>query len=179
MKLATKAAIVIFLTSHAYILPNLVSAQELRFQFVLGGERGIRQACRSSNFSKYHVVNGQQCSSLKPKARKKADPIVKEIQELLNDLGYPAGKPDGFTGKNTNTALKNFMSDYGEIYDGKPSDNELAKLRGIKSGIIQKADNAQSGLSGEELVFYKYRNTDAMQFEDIFDVTRKHLQLFR
>ena len=71
------------------------------------------------------------------------------------------------------------MSDYGEIYDGKPSDNELAKLRGIKSGIIQKADNAQSGLSGEELVFYKYRNTDAMQFEDIFDVTRKHLQLFR
>ena len=179
MKLATKAAIAIIALSGAYTLPNIVSAQQLYFQFVLGGDKAMRRACRSSNYSANHIVNGEKCSTLRPRARKKADPIVKEIQQLLNDVGYPAGKPDGLAGKNTNTALTNFMRDYGEVYDGKPSDNELAKLRGVKSGIIQHANNAQPPLSGEELIFYKYKNTDAMQFEDIFDVTRKHLQIFR
>ena len=87
-----------------------------------------REWCRVRKYSKRSSVNGTDCSQYRPK-RSSADPIVKEIQSLLNDLGYPAGKPDGLYGKKTKNALQNFYKDRGDSYDGKADGNELEALR--------------------------------------------------
>ena len=55
--------------------------------------------------------------------------MVKEIQSLLNQLGFPARHFDGLYGKKTKNALNGFYGEYGGEYDGKADDNELADLR--------------------------------------------------
>lgn len=49
-------------------------------------------------------------------SRKSSGPgraVVKEMQGLLNKLGYDVGKPDGLAGKMTRTALSRFQKDFG------------------------------------------------------------------
>lgn len=91
------------------LLSHQAYAQEFRFQIVLGGDNAVKQACKSSNYNKYHVVNGQNCGKLKPKARKKADAVVLEIQKTLKNLGFDPGPLDGLSGKKTKNALKSAL----------------------------------------------------------------------
>ncbi len=54
---------------------------------------------------------------------------LKELQQNLNDLGYPSGKPDGIVGSATRGALRAFQLDHGLIPDGFPSPSVLAQAR--------------------------------------------------
>ena len=46
---------------------------------------------------------------------------VKEIQTLLNDLGYDAGRADGLMGRKTRKAIRTFQRDEGLPINGRPS----------------------------------------------------------
>jgi len=61
-----------------------------------------------------------------------ADARVKAVQEKLLDLGYNPGVADGLWGRNTQSALEQFMSSKGQSFDGTLDQNEL-KLLKIKS----------------------------------------------
>ena len=60
---------------------------------------------------------------------KNIDPAAKEIQSLLNQLGYPCGTADGIMGPKTREAIKRYQTDAGLPTDGKVSQELLAKLK--------------------------------------------------
>ncbi|MGH8556728.1 MAG: peptidoglycan-binding protein [Methylococcales bacterium] len=55
--------------------------------------------------------------------------LVKEIQSLLNKLGYEAGPVDGLTGKKTRSAIRKFQIESGMQVDGEASPKILLALR--------------------------------------------------
>ena len=135
-KLIISAAIA---ASSIAIVPEVAQAQNIRFQIIMGDENAVRRLCRQHRYSPYNIVNGRKCSEFKPKPKPKPDATVREIQSLLNELGYPAGAFDGLYGRKTGNALTEFMKDYGEVYDGKAGDEELAILRLAANGQIRKS----------------------------------------
>ena len=58
---------------------------------------------------------------------------VRELQERLNKLGFPAGPEDGIFGARTEAALKSFQDAAGREPDGMLSEEDWAD---IKSGAI-------------------------------------------
>lgn len=58
----------------------------------------------------------------------KADPVVREIQRKLNELGYDAGIEDGLMGKRTRAAISAFQLDSGLVADGKATPEILQLL---------------------------------------------------
>lgn len=55
--------------------------------------------------------------------------LVKEIQILLNELGFNVGAPDGIPGSRTKNAIKKFEKDNGYETTGQISVSLLAKLK--------------------------------------------------
>jgi len=58
---------------------------------------------------------------------------VLELQQALNDKGYPSGEPDGILGSNTRKAIRAYQKAEGLVADGFPSEQVLAAL-GVYSG---------------------------------------------
>lgn len=54
-----------------------------------------------------------------------------ELQELLNQLGLDAGKPDGIIGVNSRKAIREFQLNHDQPADGYPSNRLLDKVREI------------------------------------------------
>jgi membrane-bound lytic murein transglycosylase B len=70
------------------------------------------------------LQNGRDVSN-EPLSRDQA----KEMQRLLNALGFDAGKPDGLPGPQTRTAIRRFQDSLGRPSDGYPSPALLESLR--------------------------------------------------
>ncbi|WP_029654619.1 lytic murein transglycosylase [Marinobacter daepoensis] len=58
---------------------------------------------------------------------------VLELQQTLNDKGYPSGKPDGILGSNTRKAIRAYQKAEGLVADGFPSEQVLGAL-GVYTG---------------------------------------------
>lgn len=58
---------------------------------------------------------------------------VKELQALLNVLGYNAGPVDGIAGRGTRGALQDFQKDRGLLADGFPTRTALAAVKSAVS----------------------------------------------
>ena len=58
---------------------------------------------------------------------------IRELQQALNDKGYPSGEPDGILGSNTRKAIRAYQKAEGLVADGFPSEQVLAAL-GVYSG---------------------------------------------
>ena len=58
---------------------------------------------------------------------------VKNVQYLLNQLGFNAGKEDGLYGNTTKKALTAFYESQGGIFDGNINQNEISDLTSEKS----------------------------------------------
>lgn len=129
------------------------------------------------------LQKAQQAAEQKKKrksgGRAKADPVVKEIQSLLNQLGFPAGTADGLYGKKTKNALNGFYGEYGGEYDGKADDNELADLRLIASGT-QARLSTNSPIVSEDPTLLANTSTDfkVRMFEDIPYVAQEYATMF-
>ena len=50
---------------------------------------------------------------------------VKAIQTMLNELGYPSGRPDGAMGRKTRAAIRGYQRDQGLLTDGRASPQNL------------------------------------------------------
>ena len=57
-----------------------------------------------------------------------ADSRVKAVQEKLLELGYNPGVADGLWGRKTQSALEQFLSSKGQVFDGVLDENELKLL---------------------------------------------------
>lgn len=53
---------------------------------------------------------------------------LEDLQEILNQLGYNAGKPDGWFGKKTARAVMQFQKDNNLVVDGDPGKNTINKM---------------------------------------------------
>ena len=53
---------------------------------------------------------------------------VKNVQYLLNQLGFNAGKEDGLYGNTTKKALIAFYESQGRLFDGSINQNEISDL---------------------------------------------------
>ena len=54
---------------------------------------------------------------------------VEALQNQLNELGFPAGKPDGVFGSGTSSAVRKAQATYGLLADGYPTDALFTALR--------------------------------------------------
>ncbi|HEX9583914.1 MAG TPA: peptidoglycan-binding domain-containing protein [Gammaproteobacteria bacterium] len=76
--------------------------------------------------------------------------IVRDIQTMLNELGYNAGQPDGIYGPGTRNAIQTFQHDRGLPVDGKPDYNTAMSLRiALEAGHrVKAAPSAQAHAFG-------------------------------
>lgn len=70
------------------------------------------------------IVNGRDADH-EPLSRED----VKEIQQLLNRLGFDAGSEDGYAGSRTRTAIRNFQQEHSLPPDGYTSPELLQRLQ--------------------------------------------------
>ena len=57
-----------------------------------------------------------------------ADSRVKAVQEKLSELGYHPGVADGLWGRKTQSALEQYLSSKGQVFDGLLDENEFKLL---------------------------------------------------
>ena len=57
-----------------------------------------------------------------------SSPEVKNVQYLLNQIGFNAGKEDGLYGNTTKKALVDFYASQGKTFDGSADQNEVSDL---------------------------------------------------
>ena len=69
---------------------------------------------------------------------------VRQIQLLLDYLGYSPGDADGIAGKNTRTAVAKFQADYGLTADGDPGAATQKMLIGAIAGTAEKVGRVES-----------------------------------
>ena len=69
---------------------------------------------------------------------------VRQIQLLLDYLGYSPGDADGIAGKNTRAAVANFQADYGLTADGDPGAATQKMLIGAIAGTAEKVERVES-----------------------------------
>ena len=69
---------------------------------------------------------------------------VRQIQLLLDYLGYSPGDADGIAGKNTRAAVAEFQADYGLTADGDPGAATQKMLIGAIAGTAEKVERVES-----------------------------------
>lgn len=69
---------------------------------------------------------------------------VRQIQLLLDYLGYSPGDADGIAGKNTRAAVAKFQADYGLTADGDPGAMTQKMLIGAIAGTAEKVGRVES-----------------------------------
>ena len=130
------------------LLPHLKLADHLKAKLVLPSDyRGpaflafnnyqvIKRWNNSTNYAigvgylAQRIIKEPELTKKQPKDDKGlSKEQVKQIQSLLNQLGFNAGKPDGIAGSNTRSALRAFQSARKLPADGFPSRRMLEHLR--------------------------------------------------
>lgn len=164
-----------------HVAPMPVDAQELRFQIVIGGKQAVKKACQSSNYSKYHVVNGTSCAEFKPK-KKKINQSVLDLQRLLTELGYDPGPTDGLAGKKTRNAAQKAFEDRGLSFSGRLDAASLKALRDADAkrvathneGVWFTEENAIQGCErGGCIIFYCGAESLQAKFEVPYEYAGK------
>lgn len=84
---------------------------------------------------------------------------VRQIQLLLDYLGYSPGDADGIAGKNTRTATARFQADYGLTADGDPGAATQKMLIGAIAGTAEKVEQpeapvTETGTFWDEIRFF-------------------------
>ena len=69
---------------------------------------------------------------------------TRQIQNLLDYLGYEPGVIDGVMGRNTQAAVRRFQADYGLTADGDPGAATQKMLIGAIAGTAVKAEKPES-----------------------------------
>ena len=86
------------------------------------------------------------------KSKPPKDALVMSVQVELTRLGFDPGPIDGYFGRNTETAIKDFQSHSGLPLDGKPSRALLQSLKTYNSQqptSVASANKQAAGPSGE------------------------------
>ena len=137
---------------------------------------GRRVASASTTKSSTPTYNGESFADFHSDWWMKKGNDVKEIQQLLNDLGYKAGKADGVFGQNTLDAVRKYqeandISRNGGTYYGVPGPQTVRSLRevakehrsGLPSGILKRGDRGNEVRKVQQALtrVHFYPNKDA------------------
>lgn len=83
---------------------------------------------------------------------------TRQVQNLLDYLGYPVGAPDGITGSQTRQAVKLFQAAEGLKADGDPGqETQTALLAAVAAGRMYtpaKVENAETGTFWGEIRYF-------------------------
>lgn len=84
---------------------------------------------------------------------------TKQVQDLLDYLGYPVGAPDGITGSQTRQAVMLFQTAEGLKADGDPGqETQTALLAAVAAGRMYtpaKVENAETGTFWSEIRHFR------------------------
>ena len=84
---------------------------------------------------------------------------TRQVQDLLDYLGYPVGAPDGITGSQTRQAVKLFQAAEGLDADGDPGqETQAALLAAVAEGRMHtpaKVENAKTGTFWDEIRYFR------------------------
>ena len=72
---------------------------------------------------------------------------VRQIQLLLDYLGYSPGAADGISGKTTRAAVSKFQADYGLTADGDPGSMTQKMLIGAIAGTAEKVAQPEASVT--------------------------------
>lgn len=79
---------------------------------------------------------------------------TRQIQNLLDYLGYEPGVIDGAMGRNTQAAVRRFQADYGLTADGDPGAATQKMLIGAIAGTAVKVDKPESSDAPKTVTFW-------------------------
>lgn len=79
---------------------------------------------------------------------------VRQIQLLLDYLGYSPGDADGIAGKNTQAAVAKFQADYGLTADGDPGAATQKMLIGAIAGTAVKMEKPEDSTAPKTGTFW-------------------------
>lgn len=88
---------------------------------------------------------------------------VKELQVVLNKLGYNCGTPDGIAGIKTETAIKNIQSDNKLVTDGIAGQATYNKINELLSGKVDNKPINKSTQSANKSKYYKKGNVHIIE----------------
>lgn len=84
---------------------------------------------------------------------------TRQVQNLLDYLGYPVGAPDGITGSQTRQAVKFFQAAEGLKSDGDPGqETQAALLAAVAAGRMYmpaKVENAETGTLWDDIQYFR------------------------
>lgn len=109
-----------------WLVPYLMNSLNLGKQDVYGHYHFGKPACPGYKAQEW-IENYRNDLSHVPKA-KKVTKSIKEIQNRLNKLGYPAGPVDGFMGVKTLGAIRRFQQNNQLVVDGIVGPQTWTKL---------------------------------------------------
>lgn len=109
-----------------------------------------------------------------------ADARVKAVQEKLLELGYEPGVVDGLWGRNTKSALEQFMSSKGQSFDGTLDENELqlleiknircaAKPHARANGMLAKSWSREVSCPAEVFIAADLKHETKIEIENTLD----------
>jgi peptidoglycan hydrolase-like protein with peptidoglycan-binding domain len=99
--------------------------------------------------------------TLPASAASRAD--VKAIQSMLNDIGYPAGSPDGLMGRKTRAAIRSYQRDEGLLQDGRPSRELRSHLERTQANRGGGAPSSQSTTATAKRATSKKSSADLLK----------------
>lgn len=79
---------------------------------------------------------------------------TRQIQNLLDYLGYEPGVIDGAMGRNTQAAVRRFQADYGLTADGDPGAATQKVLIGAIAGTAVKVEKSESSDAPKTVTFW-------------------------
>ena len=75
-----------------------------------------------------------------------ASELTKDVQNLLNFLGYNSGEADGIWGSKTKFAIEDFYKNRGSNFDGLLDQNELIDLKSEVTSVTAPSIRFNSGI---------------------------------
>jgi hypothetical protein len=106
---------------------------------------------------------------------------VRQVQAMLNFIGYESGPADGVAGRRTNAAVEKFYRDRGQVFDGTIDGNEVdfikleAEAKGYATQELWSSDTINNSQSNLPLFVSNYYNNfpsgGNMRFREMYGGT--------
>ncbi|MCI7093903.1 MAG: peptidoglycan-binding protein [Lachnospiraceae bacterium] len=93
---------------------------------------------------------------------------TKNVQEVLNSLGYDCGTPDGIAGDMTKTAVSKYQEDHGLYVSGNIDDSLIKSLKDEEINTIAETEVPEDTISADDTIESDFNNI-LLRLKDLSD----------